>query len=148
METRRGSKPKGGFAALVPELDVFDLDASINYWCDVLGFRVAYDRPENGFAYLERGGAQVMLNRRHGNWETGPLERPLGRGINFMVFVDNLEPLLASLAAIGWPLFREPHEAWYRIGDRESGNRQFLVQDPDGYLLRFAENLGERPAQS
>jgi hypothetical protein len=29
-------------------------------------------------------------------------------------------------------------------GARHSGQRQFLVQDPDGYLLRFAEPLGER----
>jgi catechol 2,3-dioxygenase-like lactoylglutathione lyase family enzyme len=82
----------------VPEFDVFDLDKSIQFWRDVLGFRIAYERPESGFAYLERGRAQVMLNCRNGNWETGPLERPLGRGINFM---DSLEPLLASLGAVG-----------------------------------------------
>jgi len=52
-----------------------------------------------------------------------------------MVFVDSLEPLLGSLATIGWPLFREPHEAWYRSGDRERGNRQFLVPDPDGVFV-------------
>jgi hypothetical protein len=26
------------------------------------------------------------------------------------------------------------------------GVRQLLVQDPDGYLLRFAQAIGERPA--
>jgi hypothetical protein len=26
------------------------------------------------------------------------------------------------------------------------GNRQFVVADPDGYLLRFHEALGTRPA--
>lgn len=24
------------------------------------------------------------------------------------------------------------------------GNKEFLVQDPDGYLLRFSEDLGEK----
>lgn len=40
----------------------------------------------------------------------------------------------------------ECEEAWYRKGDFEVGQRQFLVQDPDGYLLRLVEGLGERPA--
>ena len=53
--------PTGGFAALVPELTVLDLAASVRFWCAVLGFEIAYQRAENGFVYLERGGAQVML---------------------------------------------------------------------------------------
>ena len=38
-------------------------------------------------------------------------------------------------------------EKWYRRDGFEVGNRQILVQDPDGYLLRFTEDLGERPLQ-
>jgi hypothetical protein len=37
-------------------------------------------------------------------------------------------------------------DAWYRANDRYLGNRQFLVQDPDGYLRRFFEDLGESHA--
>jgi hypothetical protein len=29
----------------------------------------------------------------------------------------------------------------------EAGNRQFVVTDPDGYLLRFYEDMGSRPVQ-
>ena len=36
-------------------------------------------------------------------------------------------------------------ERWYRREDEELGNRQFVVADPDGYLLRFFTNLGTRP---
>lgn len=142
----RGSLPKGGFSALVPELDVTDIDASLDFWCGRLGFDIAYDRPEAKFAYLQREGAQIMLCQI-GHWEVGPLERPFGRGINFQFKVTSLTPILTALAEIGWPLFREPYEAWYRTGaDREGGSREFLVQDPDGYLLRFAEDIGERSA--
>jgi len=138
--------PTGGFAPLVPELDVTDLAASLRFWCGPLGFRVAYERPERGFAFLETAeGAQVMLCRRNGHWETGALERPFGRGINFEIKVASTAPILAGLAALGWPLFRPLEDAWYRIGTVEGGNRQFLVQDPDGYLLRFTEDLGQRP---
>ncbi|MBO1020214.1 VOC family protein [Methylobacterium sp. SD274] len=137
--------PQGGFSPLVPELDIRDLPASLAFWCGALGFAVAYARPENGFAYIERGGAQVMLNLVNGNWQTGPLEPPLGRGINFQIAVDALDPILTALDAVPWPLFRPAHEAWYRVGETEVGVRQFLVQDPDEYLLRFSESLGRRP---
>lgn len=68
--------PEGGFAALVPEFVVGDLAASLHFWCDVLGFRVAYQRPEDDFAYLERGGAQVMLEVSEGTWQTRRLGAP------------------------------------------------------------------------
>ncbi len=136
--------PAGGFAALVPELDVLDLDRSLAFWCRGLGFTVAYARSEAGFAYLERQGAQVMLNRVNGNWSVGPLEPPLGRGLNLQIAVAPLAPVLVSLAALDWPLFRGVHEAWYRVGAREVGFRQALAQDPDGYLVCVCESLGTR----
>lgn len=136
--------PEGGFAALVPELDVSDLDASLSFWCGLVGFRVAYARPEAQFAYLESDGAQVMLNVTNGNWATGSLESPFGRGINFQLSVRSLAPILTRFAAANWPLFCPVHDAWYRIGDQETCLRKCLVQDPDGYLLRLAENLGIR----
>jgi len=139
-----GRLPEGGFAGLVPELDVFDLERSLAFWCGGLGFVVAFDRPEAGFAYLERAGAQVMLNRINGNWSVGPLEPPLGRGLNLQFTVATLAPVLDGLAGLDWPLFRGVHDAWYRAGVVEVGVRQVLVQDPDGYLLRFCESLGTR----
>ena len=78
-------------------------------------------------------------------WATGPLEFPLGRGINFEVQVDNLDGTLQRITEAGWPIFVEPEEKWYRAGDIEIGVRQFLVQDPDGYLVRLQQELGERP---
>jgi catechol 2,3-dioxygenase-like lactoylglutathione lyase family enzyme len=141
-----GQAPDGGFAALVPELGVSDIAASLRFWCGLLGFRVAYDRPAARFAYLQRGALQVMLCERNGRWEFGEMQRPFGRGINFQMTVGSLAPLLVALEAAGWPLLEPPTDAWYRVGDHEGGQREFLVQDPDGYLLRFAEDLGRRPA--
>src|SRR5262249_46034651 len=131
----------GGYATLVPEFAVGDLAASLHFWCNLLGFRIAYQRPEDDFVYLERHAAQVMVEVSSGAWQTGAWERPLGRGINFQILVDRLEPLIGALASANWPLFRTLHEAWYRVGDQQIGMRQFLVQDPDGYLVRFAQPL-------
>lgn len=82
----------------MPEFVVGDLATSLCFWCDVLGFRVAYQRSEDNFAYLERGRAQVMLEVSGGNWQTGDWERPLGRGINFQILVESLQPLIDALA--------------------------------------------------
>ena len=122
------------------------LDASLAFWCGLLGFAVAYGRPAAGFAYLQRDGAQIMLCVRNGNWDTGLLERPFGRGINLQIRAADLAPILAALDAVAWPLFRPVQERWYRIGDTLSGSREVLVQDPDGYLLRFQQQLDTRPA--
>jgi len=138
-------------ASLVPELSVTDLGVSLRFWCGLCGFTVVFDRPEEGFAYIDLGGAQVMLDQRGltRDWETGAMELPFGRGINLQVAVPALEPVLAALAAANWPLFLAPEEKWYRTGAVETGVRQFLVQDPDGYLLRFSAWIGERaPAKT
>ena len=131
---------------LVPELIVRDLGASLHFWRDILGFRVLYERPAEGFAYLERERAEVMLEvLGDRSWEVGPLERPFGRGINLQIEAASLDPMLEALARAQWPLYRQPEERWYRVGAMEAGQRQFLVQDPDGYLLRFAQSLAVRP---
>jgi catechol 2,3-dioxygenase-like lactoylglutathione lyase family enzyme len=140
-------------ARLVPEVKVTDLAASLRFWCDLLGFRVLYGRPEEGFAYLDRDGAQIMLDQRglgaperRGIWETGPMDRPFGRGVNFQVQATNLEAIQACVEGAGIAIYFGPETRWYRVGHSEIGVRQFLVQDPDGYLIRLQEKIGERPA--
>jgi len=126
---------------------VTDLPKSLHFWTVLLGFNIAYERPEVGFAYLDQGGVQLMLeqyDRNEGQWLTGPLETPLGRGINFQITVDSVEPILQRLAETQWPLFRHCADVWYRADAVEVGQREFLVQDPDGYLVRLVESLGER----
>jgi len=132
------------WASLVPELLVTDLDKSLWFWRDLCNFVVAFDRLDEGFAYLDLEGAQIMLEERgrNRNWVTGQLEIPLGRGVNFQVSVSAIEPILAALARVDWPLFMGPEEKWYRTGRGETGVHQFLVQDPDGYLIRFSSRIG------
>jgi catechol 2,3-dioxygenase-like lactoylglutathione lyase family enzyme len=131
---------------LVPELIVSDLGVSLRFWRDVLGFRVLYERPAEGFAYLARERAEVMLEVLGENsWTVGTMERPFGRGINLQIETESLTPLLDALAKVRWPLYRALEERWYPVGAMEAGQRQFVVQDPDGYLLRFAQSLELRP---
>lgn len=85
-----------------------------------------------------------MLCELNGRWETAEMQRPFGRGINFQMVVDRIDPILRALEQAKWPLYEPANEAWYRAGDQEVGQREFLVQDPDGYLVRLVERLGAR----
>lgn len=136
---------------LVPELMVTDLESSLAYWVSCLGFEVVYQRPEDGFAYLDLNGAQVMLEQTDpdaGQWLTAPLSKPFGRGINLQIDVVAVAPIIQKLGQAGLPLFRACKDTWYRANNVEVGQREFIVQDPDGYLVRLVERLGERPAGS
>ncbi len=134
---------------LTPELSVTNLKKSLIFYCDILGAKVLFDRPDEGFAYITIEDSQLMLDEigKTRTWETGEFSYPLGRGINFQIEIEDMETILNNLEKNNIKLFMEPEEKWYRTGDVESGQRQFLVQDPDGYLLRFAKHLGERPLQ-
>lgn len=133
--------------ALVPELSCKVLEDSLSFYCDLLGFEVLYARPERQFAYLTRDGIHVMLEQVNANWKTGPLERPFGRGLNFQIEIDDVRALRDRLISAGIDLFEDIETAWYRRNSDEVGQMEFLVQDPDGYLLRFCQSLGTRPLQ-
>lgn len=133
-------------ASLVPELLVRDLGCSLRFWCDACGFAVVYERADEGFAYLDRDGAQIMIEEqgRGRNWITAALDRPLGRGVNFQIAVREVESIAAALAGIGVPLFMPPERKNYRTAAGLVSVRQFLVQDPDGYLVRFSATEHEQ----
>ena len=145
MSTDRNAPPKAGWAKIVTELHVTDLDASIAFWRDILGFGIAYRRKEEKFVYLEHPeGQQIMLCQRHGRFETGPMQPPLGQGAMFQIYFEEINSILSNLAAQNWPIYLGPRDVWRKTGDRESGQREVFVQDPDGYLLMLAQTMGER----
>lgn len=133
------------FNALIPELSVSNLEQSLHFYQNILGFRVEYARPQDKFLFLSLGEAQLMIEEVNENWETGPLDYPYGRGINFQIEVSDIATLIKSVEKAGLSFFRPPEDAWYQVGDCLEGQRQFLIVDPDGYLLRFCQDLGAKP---
>ena len=107
-----------------------------------------YQREEEGFVMLERQGSRIMLEEIRNNservWLNAPLEKPFGRGINFEIKTDNIDELYACVQKVGIEIFLVIEDKWYRANHIEIGNRQFIIQDPDGYMLRFAQGLGDR----
>jgi lactoylglutathione lyase len=137
---------------LVPELSVRNLDASLHFYRDVVGFEVMFERPENRFAYMTFNGSELMIEEdrpREGIsalWIIEPLDYPRGRGLNISIDCPDADALRSRLMGNGIDLRKPIEENWYRENKILHGERNFLVQDPDGYLLRFTQKLGTRPA--
>ena len=128
---------------LVPELSVSDFERSVKFYTDVLGFEVLFSH--DLFVYLELEEIQFMLQQSSNDgWKTGTLEPPFGRGINFQIELDDIGPLYQRLKKVNHPFFRDVKDVYYETPDVASGQRKFLIQDPDGYLLRFCQATGEK----
>ena len=124
---------------ILPEFDVFDLADSLHFYIDLIGFHIEYERIEDKFVFLQFENVQIMLQQidtENNKWETGRLEYPLGRGINF-----HIDEIYNRLKKASYTIFIEMEEHWYRKDKILMGCKEFLVQDPNGYLLRFSQDL-------
>ena len=124
------------FNKLIPELSVTDIKKSKEFYIK-LGFRILYERKEDKFAFLEFEGNQIMIEQINDNWNTGKLEYPFGRGINISMSVDNIRNYYNKLIDNNIKMYKDLMVNKYRVDNYEYKDIEFLIQDPDGYLLRF-----------
>lgn len=129
----------------IPELSVTNLENSLNFY-KTAGFKIDYDRPENKFTFISLGEIQFMLQEISDTdkWDVASLSYPFGNGINFQLEVENLDEIYNSFKKSNYKITFDIEENWYRQDNKLLGNKEFLIQDPDGYLLRFSEDLGEK----
>jgi catechol 2,3-dioxygenase-like lactoylglutathione lyase family enzyme len=133
------------FNRLIPELSVSDFSKSLHFYTVILGFSIHYQRTDPNFAFLSFAEAQLMIEQFHDSgWNVASLEKPYGRGINFQIECSNVSQIVSSLQNVSYPLYRDLKEAWRDVEGQLCGEIEFLVQDPDGYLLRFSEYLGTK----
>lgn len=132
---------------LVPELVVNNYAASKKFYMEVFGFSLLFERLEDNFGYFDINGAQVMLLQTPGAG-LYQVDRPgpNGKGLHFQVELASIAELLARLQAASIALASPITQEWYRAAEIEHGQREFFVADPDGYLYRFFEYIGERAA--
>lgn len=129
----------------IPELSVTNLGNSLKFY-KTAGFKIGYDRPENKFAFISLGNIQFMLQELSNNdkWNVGELKYPFGNGINFQLEVEDIDKIYNNFKNNNYKITFDIEENWYGQNDRLLGNKEFLIQDPDGYLLRFIQDLGEK----
>ena len=130
---------------ITPELSVTNLENSLNFY-KTAGFKLEYDRPENKFAFISLGEIQFMSQEiaENDKWDIAPLSYPFGNGVNFQLEVANLDEIYNNFKNSNYKIAFDVEENWYRQDDKLLGNKEFLIQDTDGYLLRFSEDLGEK----
>ena len=121
---------------LTPNLIVGDVDRSIRFYRDVLGFTVTATVPDAApyvFAVVQSGAVEIFLNAPEPAIAEYPAfkDRPIGGTLTLFIEVAPIQRAYESLkdrVNIVMPL----EHKWY-------GVTEFAFEDPDGYLITFAE---------
>ena len=125
------------FTNLIPELSVFDILQTKNFY-EELGFKIEYERREEKFVFMSFQDSQFMFEQIHDEgWNTGELIYPLGRGINFSIAVDDIKNLYTLVKSKKLEIYKKLTKSVYLVNGIEEIQMEFLIQDPNGYLLRF-----------
>lgn len=124
------------FNSLIPELSVSNIEISKKFYKD-LGFKIVYERLENKFCFMQFENNQIMLEENNDNWNVAKMEHPYGNGMNISMSVENVEDLYRILKDKQVKFFLDLEVNEYRVGNKIFQDKEFLLQDPDGYLLRF-----------
>ena len=125
------------FNNLIPELSVFDILQTKKFYKE-LGFKIEYERQKEKFIFMSFQDSQFMFEQIHDDgWNTGELSYPLGRGINFSIAVEDVEELYKLVKTLNFEIYKELTRHKYQVNGTEETQIEFLIQDPNGYLLRF-----------
>ena len=117
-------------------MTVSNIEVSKEFYTKI-GFEIKYERPEDKFCFLELENNQIMIEEENGNWDVGQLTYPYGNGINISMSVKNVENYYKKLKKKGIKMFLDLEVHSYRENNKVHHDSEFLIQDPDGYLLRF-----------
>lgn len=124
------------FNSLIPELSVTDIEKSKEFYLN-LGFKIMYERKEDKFCFLYLEDNQIMIEEINNNWNVGEMKYPFGNGINIGMTVSDIDSFYESIISKKIVLFRKIKTSKYRVDDIIYEDKEFLLQNPDGYLLRF-----------
>ena len=73
------------------------------------------------------------------------MSTPFGRGAVIQIYVKDAAAMAAAITTANIPFYVALRDKWRDWGDRMGGQREFLVQDPDGYLVMVFQRIGTRP---
>ena len=126
------------YNAVIPEFLVSNIEKSRSFYCDLLGFTIEYERPEENFLFLSLEDCQLMLEEGTKE-ELAELAYPFGRGINISFGIKDVPRLYQKLLESNYPIYCPLIKREFRVGEQYIYPHEFAVLDPDGYFLRFSE---------
>lgn len=121
---------------LTPNLIVSSVERSLAFYCDVLGFSRTATVPEQSpfvFAIVQSGSVEIFFNAREAAIEEYPAlaKLPIGGTLTLYMEVSGVAKLyddLKSRVKVTMPLEKKFY-----------GVTEFAFEDPDGYVITFAE---------
>ncbi len=121
---------------LTPNLMVEDVNRSLTFYQDNLGFETMMTVPENGtfdWAMMKRDSITLMFQTRASLTSEIPAlkEQATGGALTLYIDIENIEGLHAKVKET-LPLVQPLQTTFY-------GKREFSIQDCDGFILVFAE---------
>jgi catechol 2,3-dioxygenase-like lactoylglutathione lyase family enzyme len=129
--------PSVNFVSATPNLLVSDMAASLAFYRDVLGFQLEQSVPDTApfvFVWLKREGVELFLNdakpvvSEHTNLRAGNTS-------TLFVVVNDVDAFHAQLSGRARIVMG--------LTDQFYGMREFAILDPDGYLITFAQRIGQ-----
>lgn len=115
--------------ALVPQLRTTDLAGSVAFYTDKLGFDLAFTF---GDFYAGVGLGDHLLHLKLVDHADPSIEFVRGEHLHLHIMLDDLELTFAAVQAARVTIV-EP------ITLREWGMKEFVVEDPDGHTIYFAQ---------
>jgi uncharacterized glyoxalase superfamily protein PhnB len=132
---------------LTPNLMVKDIQETVKFYQEVLGFSLVMAVPEtpngmdshleNGkkyvWAQVENGSIEIMFQEEKSFKEDIPVLSNISLGASASLYMEqeDIENFYASLQGKA-EIIKELFTTWY-------GMKEFYVRDPNGYILCFGE---------
>ena len=128
------------FQKLTPNLLVANVERSLAFYIDTLGFERGLTVPEQSpfvFASVTGGSVEIFFNDAAGAIKEYPGfgGKPIGATGTMYIEVEGVDALhdrLKATVPIVMPLVTQFY-----------GMREFAIEDPDGYVITFAERKAE-----
>ena len=129
-----GSSNNGNVKQVVPFLRVSDMERSVRFYVDVLGFTCGMQTPSDSNLYRDQVRIMLGAPNAHGP-RTGP-----GFTGQLYIHLDAPEEVDAL-----WSKIRDRVDVVYAPEDFEYGMREFGVRDDNGYSLAFGARIAAAP---
>lgn len=134
------------FADVTPNLVVTDIDRSMAFYRDVLGFAVFATVPEQtpfAFAWMQRDGVNVFLNSAEAvRAEHERLADRIGGAATMYIMIEG-DSTAAEIDAL-YDAVKDRARVMMPLKDQFYGIREFGIEDPDGYVIFMAQQIAKR----
>jgi len=109
-----------------------DLDAAVDFYVRVLGFRITKDERNDPEPYLAMKRGSVHVGALRPNISVSSAARRPPVGVELVLEVDDVAAERGRVMAAGWPVEED-------LQLRSWGLTDFRILDPDGYYLRITD---------